>query len=79
MSQGAHPHTIFIPLPNRTRSGLEADVVDDVGMIVEGWNQACSRPPLTFSLLSIALQRIDKADGVLPPCVLQTSAYHVLF
>ena len=68
---GNHVHTV--PHPHTQR--LEADIfgaercamlVNDVGIIVEGWNQACSRPPLTFTLLSIALQRINKAGGVLP-------------
>ena len=68
---GNHVHTV----PNAHTQQLQADIsgakcgamlVDDVGIIVEGWNQACSRPPLTFSLLFIALQRINKAGGVLP-------------
>ena len=59
----------------RTRRDFEGYIVDatgaamlvgGVGMFVEvGIKQAC-RPPLIISLPSIALQHINKADGLLP-------------
>ena len=45
-----------------------AILVDDISIayLLRAETKQCCGPPLTFSLPSIALQRVNKADGVLP-------------